>query len=136
MSERGSSAALYRQKSREYIPTTLALSAARFSVTTLQRLPGGLAELEALAEQLPPEDRAPDPMPSSPPRSHRVRERGEQAVRRCAAYGKLFSVLIWPRASASCCSRRSIVFCWSRMRPSSKAPRVISSHSRLLGGRP
>src|SRR5688572_2968130 len=63
----GSSAALYRQKSREYIPTTLALSAARFSVTTLQRLPGGLAELEALAEQLPPEDRAPDPMPSSPP---------------------------------------------------------------------
>jgi hypothetical protein len=58
MSERGSSAALYRQKSREYIPTTLALSAARFSVTTLQRLPGGLDELEALAEQLPPEDRA------------------------------------------------------------------------------
>jgi hypothetical protein len=28
------------------------------SVTFLQRLPGGLDELEALAEQLPPEDRA------------------------------------------------------------------------------
>ena len=29
-----------------------------FSVTLLQRLPGGLDELEALAEQLPPENRA------------------------------------------------------------------------------
>ena len=31
--------------------------------------------MEELAEQRPPEDRAPDPMQSSPPRSHRVRER-------------------------------------------------------------
>ena len=29
-----------------------------FSIAFLQRLPGGLDELEALAEQLPPEDRA------------------------------------------------------------------------------
>jgi hypothetical protein len=29
-----------------------------FPISTLQRLPGGLDELEALAEQLPPEDRA------------------------------------------------------------------------------
>jgi hypothetical protein len=54
----------------------------------LQRLPGGLAELEALAEQLPPEDRAPDPMPSSPPRSHRIRERDKLTLQEYFTTGR------------------------------------------------